>query len=71
MIWLTYLEKISEWMLEVKLMHIKSCILLCLILLHILMVLGYLSLLNSVGKIVKVPFEHISHYLAQLGKLVL
>ena len=71
MIWLICLEKVLEWMLEAKPAHTKSRILLRLIRLHTLLVLGCLSLLNSVGKIVKVPFEHISQYLAQLGKLVL
>ena len=54
MIWLVCLEKIWEWMLEVKLVHIKSRILLCLIWMHTLLILGCLSLLNSMGKILEV-----------------
>jgi hypothetical protein len=42
------------WMLEVKPAHTKSRILLRLIRLHTLLVLGCLSLLNSVGKILGV-----------------
>src|SRR6185369_11918080 len=37
-IWLICLEKVLEWMLEVKPAHTKSCILLCLIRLHTLLV---------------------------------
>lgn len=54
MIWLICLEKVLEWMLEVKPAHTKSRILLRLIRLHTLLVLGCLSLLNSVGKILGV-----------------
>ena len=54
MIWLICLEKVLEWMLEAKPAHTKSRILLHLIRLHTLLVLGCLSLLNSVGKILGV-----------------
>jgi len=54
MIWLICLEKVLEWMLEVKPAHTKSRILLRLIRLHTLLILGCLSLLNSVGKILGV-----------------
>ena len=57
MIWLTCLEKTLEWMLETKLVHTKSRILLRLIRLHTLLVLGTRS-----------TFEHISQYLTQLGE---
>ena len=50
MILLIYLEKILEWILEAKLAHTKSRILLRLIRLHTLLVLGCLNFLNSVGR---------------------
>src|SRR6185437_13295504 len=50
MIWLICLEKVLEWMLEAKPAHTKSRILFRLIRLHTLLVLGCLSLFNSVGK---------------------